>query len=580
MISICRKMHFLGWLLALAMFVCLANQSTRGQTVSSCGCMDIVFVQDTTGSMGPPINNVKAGLANIVNAAVIASGGDVRFGLVTYSAPGGCGGDGVEVNQPFTTSIPTITAAIGALFASGGCGEPESSDEALKYTVTGATACSLLTPLGPLGPYRSDCVKIAIVDTDARPGGCDDTFTPGVDDVNAANDAAAAATAGIKVSAIYNETSTFFSPTIVPIMQTYATVTGGEYVQTPADGSGTGAGIADIIAHCGGAASLSCDVLLYTNGVQVTDNLCSSNAPVGVNSADPVEVVVVLNASAGNQQDLSNCVIQVNGAVTTNLTLSGLLLPGESSTNSVGIFHCSGGEVTDVVAFASCTGVKNGTNLTTDCGIAFECCRPPCTLTCSPAMVVSNDPGQCGAVVNYPAPTISGDCGTVTCSPASGSTFPVGTTTVTCTATVGEGVITNCSFTVTVRDTEPPKAECVPTTNPAGSTIPPAGNNPPSGKNPDGFYQLVASDNCDAAARLKIFVKDSAQGPCGGAFSAGPYAPGTKVKLTQSPGQQSVKPMAGVITAHINTKGDPVLVVTDSAGNTTCHKCFVPPPPK
>ena len=37
---------------------------------------------------------------------------------------------------------------------------------------------------------------------------------------------------------------------------------------------------------------------------------------------------------------------------------------------------------------------------------------------------VSNDPNQAGAVVNYSAPTLTGTCGAVTCSPASGSFLP------------------------------------------------------------------------------------------------------------------------------------------------------------
>jgi hypothetical protein len=71
-----------------------------------------------------------------------------------------------------------------------------------------------------------------------------------------------------------------------------------------------------------------------------------------------------------------------------------------------------------------------------------------CTLICPTNITVCNTVGQCGAVVTYPAPMTTGDCGTstVVCVPPSGSFFPVGTTTVTCTAPVG----TNCSFTVTV----------------------------------------------------------------------------------------------------------------------------------
>jgi hypothetical protein len=77
-----------------------------------------------------------------------------------------------------------------------------------------------------------------------------------------------------------------------------------------------------------------------------------------------------------------------------------------------------------------------------------------CTLTCPANATLSNEANQCGAVVTYPAPTIGvGDnCGTITCTPPSGAFYPVGATTVTCTAAAGP----TCTFTVTVNDTEPP----------------------------------------------------------------------------------------------------------------------------
>ena len=56
-----------------------------------------------------------------------------------------------------------------------------------------------------------------------------------------------------------------------------------------------------------------------------------------------------------------------------------------------------------------------------------------CLVVCPANITVPNDPNQSGAVVNYPPPVVTGDCETVTCSPPSGSFFPVGVTTVTCT---------------------------------------------------------------------------------------------------------------------------------------------------
>jgi hypothetical protein len=69
-----------------------------------------------------------------------------------------------------------------------------------------------------------------------------------------------------------------------------------------------------------------------------------------------------------------------------------------------------------------------------------------CTITCSADVTQPAGTGQCSAVVTYPAPTTSGTCGTVTCSPPSGSTFSVGATIVSCTN--GQGA--DCDFTVTV----------------------------------------------------------------------------------------------------------------------------------
>ncbi|MGH9800385.1 MAG: HYR domain-containing protein, partial [Blastocatellia bacterium] len=103
---------------------------------------------------------------------------------------------------------------------------------------------------------------------------------------------------------------------------------------------------------------------------------------------------------------------------------------------------------------------------------AYVCCTGPvsCTLTCPANITVPNTTGQCSAAVTYSAPTTSGTCGTVTCSPASGSTFAVGTTTVSCSSATGGGA---CSFTVTVQDTQAPTITCPAnhTANGSGPTV-------------------------------------------------------------------------------------------------------------
>ncbi|WP_166637255.1 HYR domain-containing protein, partial [Algoriphagus boseongensis] len=77
---------------------------------------------------------------------------------------------------------------------------------------------------------------------------------------------------------------------------------------------------------------------------------------------------------------------------------------------------------------------------------------------------ISNDAGLCGAVVSWAEPQAADNCGIESFSSdqANGSTYPVGTTTVTYTATDIHGNIETASFTVTVNDSEKPVITNIP----------------------------------------------------------------------------------------------------------------------
>ena len=72
------------------------------------------------------------------------------------------------------------------------------------------------------------------------------------------------------------------------------------------------------------------------------------------------------------------------------------------------------------------------------------------TITCPSNQQVGSSGGP--VVVNYPKPTATDNCSVfVGCAPQSGSVFPVGVTTVSCSATDGGNInVALCSFTVTV----------------------------------------------------------------------------------------------------------------------------------
>lgn len=90
-----------------------------------------------------------------------------------------------------------------------------------------------------------------------------------------------------------------------------------------------------------------------------------------------------------------------------------------------------------------------------------------CVLNCPPSLTVATNTttqnGDPAALVTFGDASANGNCGTVTASPASGSVFPVGTTTVTLTSSVGGG---SCSFAVTVIDSPSPTISC-----PANQTV-------------------------------------------------------------------------------------------------------------
>jgi hypothetical protein len=75
----------------------------------------------------------------------------------------------------------------------------------------------------------------------------------------------------------------------------------------------------------------------------------------------------------------------------------------------------------------------------------------PPVITC-PGNIVTDATASDGAVVSF-APTASDNCSvaSVTSNPASGSTFAIGDTTVTCTATDTAGNQATCTFTVHVK---------------------------------------------------------------------------------------------------------------------------------
>lgn len=86
--------------------------------------VDVVFVADTTGSMGGQIASAQAGAASILSA--LSGLGNVQFGVGAYNDPTG------GITQGLTSNTSLVTTAINNWFASGGGDFPEANLVAWK----------------------------------------------------------------------------------------------------------------------------------------------------------------------------------------------------------------------------------------------------------------------------------------------------------------------------------------------------------------------------------------------------------------------------------------------------------------
>jgi hypothetical protein len=183
---------------------------------------------------------------------------------------------------------------------------------------------------------------------------------------------------------------------------------------------------------------------------------------------------------------------------------------------------------------------KGGTNTCSATITVFDDTAP--SIFC-PSNISTQAPiGQTSVVVNYPAPTADDNCPgiNISSSPASGTSFSIGTTTVTCTATDAAGNTNSCTFTVTVNAAEPvpPVALCQDVTVPA-----------------------VGCSATVTAAQVDNGSNDPDGGPVTLSLSpAGPYPIGqTTVTLTVVDDEGSTNTCTSTIT-----------VVDNTAPNVTC----------
>jgi gliding motility-associated-like protein len=194
-----------------------------------------------------------------------------------------------------------------------------------------------------------------------------------------------------------------------------------------------------------------------TNTFVVTDasgNTATCSFNVTVNDAEPP--TITCNAPITVSNDAGVC-----GAVVTYTNTSTDNCPGQVITQTAGL---ASGSVFPIGTTTNTFVVTDASGNTATCSfnVTVNDTELP-TITCNAPITVSNDAGVCGAVVTY-TNTSTDNCPgqviTQTAGLASGSVFPIGTTTNTFVVTDASGNTATCSFNVTVNDTELPTITC------------------------------------------------------------------------------------------------------------------------
>lgn len=210
----------------------------------------------------------------------------------------------------------------------------------------------------------------------------------------------------------------------------------------------------------------------------VTDPLSGSVFPVGT-----TQVNTTATDASGNQSRCSFSVTVIDKTAPSILCPANITIPNDSGScseevnfNVLASDDCSAATVVSNPPSGSTfpLGTSTVTSTATDAAGNTRTCTFTVTITdtvapgisCPGNITRSADTGLCSTVVNYTTTAVDGCSNAmVACNPPSGTSFPKGITTVSCTAKDGSNNMTSCSFAVTVTDNEAPKS-CV--TPPAG----------------------------------------------------------------------------------------------------------------
>jgi hypothetical protein len=405
----------------------------------------------TAGSNSPVCQNTALNLT-------ATSGG----GTVTSYSWSGPSGFSTTVQNPTISSATSGVAGVYMVYAvNGAC-----------FSATGANTTVSVSPLAAIAGASSLVVSNTTTLTDATGGGTWSSSNNAVATVTSGGLVTGVAIGSVTIS--YSHGSCTATKTIAIIGVPYCTALYSQassacsvYNMFINSFSFTGAGgstLSDIGSGCDGT------------GYQDRRGIVGiPNVLPGGSYTTAIVVGTTYNENAQAWVDFNN-----NGTFETSESIGGASIIGTSTfTITIPSGAALGTHTMRVrVGYSGSTPTYPGLNACSDYSYGeaqdyfinvVSACTVP-TITCAGNITQSAATGACSATVSYSAATATGTTPTITYNHSSGTTFSVGVTTVTATATNSCGTA-NCSFTVTVNDTQAPviSVSYVSATNDAGT---------------------------------------------------------------------------------------------------------------
>jgi hypothetical protein len=152
---------------------------------------DVLFITDTTGSMGPAISQINSTFTSVVSN--LAGLGNVATGSAQYKDRTSDSYDPFDyhLNQAVTTNSSLTQAALGAQTASGGGDDPEQGLNALTQAATQAST-----------GWRAGSKRIAVIVGDAPSHSSAGGHGPAANGVTVGSTAAALVANGVTVESL------------------------------------------------------------------------------------------------------------------------------------------------------------------------------------------------------------------------------------------------------------------------------------------------------------------------------------------------------------------------------------------